>query len=268
MRSSAEWLQHFQENRHSLLDIPWHTGPELTARDRRALGRSLQEFQRGESSEGHHFLGYAERYAVRTGDRAYVLALKLFIAEEQRHARALGRFLRLNGIPLVASTWSDRAFRLLRHLLGTLEISIAVLVTAEIIAEVYYAALRAASGSVVLQRLCEQILRDEAGHVEFQADQLARLRAGRGPVLSALTLAGQRALFLGACLVVWVVHHRAFRAGGWDSVRFWRAAWSRFGRAFDRGSRHPLQHVSPHRLGRPVADAGPGHAAERVQGGG
>src|SRR4051812_15347519 len=113
MRSSAEWLQYFEQNRRALLEIPWHAGPELTAQERLAVGRSVQEFQRGESSEGRHILHYAQQYAAKTSDREYVPALRLFIAEEQRHARDLGRFLAINGIPLVESTFPDRVFRTL-----------------------------------------------------------------------------------------------------------------------------------------------------------
>ena len=232
MQTSADWLRYFEQNRNALLDIPWHVGPELTAGERRAIEQSVREFQRGESSEGRHFMRYAERYAAKTGDRDYVTALRLFFAEEQRHARDLARFLGINGIPLAKSTGPDRVFRLLRHLLGTLEMSVAVLITAEIIAKVYYAALREATGSVILDRLCEQILRDEASHVEFQSEQLAKLRAGRGRWLYRLTIAGQRMLFLGTCIVVWAFHRRVFEAARQTFWRFWRGAWLHFEGAF------------------------------------
>ena len=232
MRASADWLRYFEQNRQSLLEIPWHLGPELTPQERLGLGRSVQEFQRGESSEGRHFLRYAEQYAATTGDRDYVAALRLFIAEEQRHGRDLGRFLSINGIPLVEATLPDRVFRMLRHLLGTLEISIAVLITAEIIAEVYYSALGAATGSAILERLCEQILRDEASHVAFQAEQLGKLRARRGQLLYGSTMTAQRMLFVGTCLVVWLFHRCVFKAAGQNFSSFWHSAWSHFERAF------------------------------------
>jgi len=232
VKTSTDWLRYFQDNSQHLLDIPWHTGGELTARERRAIGRSVQEFQRGESSEGKHFMRYAERYAVATGDRDYVPALRLFIAEEQRHARVLARFLTLNGIPLVETTFPDKVFRLLRHVLGTLEVSVAVLITAEIISQVYYAALRTATSSAILRRLCDQILRDEAAHVEFQTEQLAKLRAKRSRWLYGLTMTAQRGLFFGTCLVVWMVHGCVFREAGQTLGDFWRSAWQHFGRAF------------------------------------
>src|SRR5688500_13350775 len=213
MQSSGEWLQHFKLNRGGLLDIPWDRGPELSAGERGALGRSIAEFQRGESSEGRHLIRYAESYAREAGDPEYALAIRLFIAEEQRHAHDLARFLSINGLPLARKSFADAVFRRLRNLLGTLEVSIAILILAEIIAQVYYKALQRATRSQILDRLCEQILRDEAYHVRFQAEHLGKLRAGRGRVLYATTLLGQRLLFVGTCAVVWVFHARALRRG-------------------------------------------------------
>jgi rubrerythrin len=232
----AAWVEYFKANRAALLEIPWHNGPELTERERRPIERSLQEFQRGEQSEGHHFFRYAQQYVARTGDGDYLVALRLFIAEEQRHARELGRFLTLNGIPLVERTFADSVFRGLRHVLGALEISIAVLLTAEIIAQVYYPALKDATRSAVLRRICDQIIQDEERHVQFQSQQLARLRAGRGRLFLACAMAAQTTLFAGTCLVVWFVHAPAFKAGGYGFGRFWRTAWLHFRSAFAPGA--------------------------------
>jgi hypothetical protein len=232
VRSSTEWLGHFERNRGVLFDIPWSCGPELRAEERRALARSIAEFQRGESSEGRHLIHYAEAYARKRGDPEYALAVKLFIAEEQRHARDLARFLDLNGLPLARRSLVDSAFRRLRNLLSTLEVSIAVLILAEIVAQVYYGALQQATSSRILVRLCEQILLDEACHVQFQAEQLGRLRAGRGRVLYGVTMVGQRLVFLCTCLVVWLFHAQAFRCGGYGRTRFWRSAWQHFDQAF------------------------------------
>jgi hypothetical protein len=231
-RTSGEWLRYFEENRRQLLAIPWEAGPELTAMERLALGRSIREFQRGESSEGHQLYRYAQDYAERTGDRDYLLAIRLFIAEEQRHGRELARFLTLNNLPLAKSSFTDRVFRHLRHLAGTLEISIGVLITAEIIAQVYYTALREASGSRILRRLCDQILHDEASHVQFQAERLGKLRARRRQFLYGVTVAFQRFLFFGTCHVVWLFHASAFNQGGYGFRRFGRSAWLHFERAF------------------------------------
>lgn len=211
--------------------------PEETA----AIARSLREFQAGESSEGKHLLRSAQRYAERTGDREYVAAIRLFIAEERRHARDLGRFLGLNGIPLVATTPGDRVFRGLRRFAGGLEAAIAVLITAEILAKVYYAALREATRSAVLRSLCDQILGDEARHVAFQADRLGRLREARGRLGRFATMALQRTLFFGTVLVVGASHRRAIGRGGLSFVGWWRACWREFHEAFPAAPRsNPL----------------------------
>jgi hypothetical protein len=222
--SSAQWCEYFQANAQSLLDIPWERGAGLTPGEREVIAASLQGFQLGESSEGRHFLECAKAYAAAVGDPDYVTALRLFIGEEQRHARDLGRFLLQAGIPLISRTWPDTVFRWLRHRAG-LELTIAVLLTAEIIAKVYYAALRAATGSVVLRLICDQILRDEIAHVRFQAERLAILRRQRARWQVWPAQVWQRVFFGGTCLVVWWTHGGVLRAGGFGFRRFWQASW-------------------------------------------
>jgi len=233
MRTSTEWLRYFENNAQQLLDIPWERGEELTADEIIAVGPSIAEFQRGESGEGRHLIRYAREYAERTGDPDYAPAIVLFIREEQRHARDLRRVLELHGIPLARASFADAVFRRLRNVFGTLEISIAVLITAELMAQVYYDALRQGTGSTILRRLCEQILNDEARHVEFQAERLGILRARRVPTLFLMTMILQRSLFAGTSVVVWLVHRRALRAGGYGLRRFWTEAWRCFGEAFE-----------------------------------
>jgi demethoxyubiquinone hydroxylase (CLK1/Coq7/Cat5 family) len=232
MPTSGQWQSYFEENARSLLEVPWEAGAELTEEESAAIAKSLREFQAGESSEGRHLYRYAQEYAERTGDQHYVTAIRLFIGEEQRHARDLGRFLTLNHIPLVTTTFTDRVFRKLRSLFGGLEISVGVLITAEIIAKVYYAGLREATRSSVLRRLCDQILRDEEKHVEFQAEQLQKLRAGRRSFLHALTMGLQRFLFFGTTVVVWWFHRQALRRGGLSFWAYWRSCWREFDQAF------------------------------------
>lgn len=251
MPSSLEWLQYYERNAQSLLDIPWELGAELTPDEKAAIAQSLKEFQAGENSEGKHLFRYAQTYAERTGDLEYVPVIRLFIAEEQRHARDLGKFLRLNDIPLVATTFTDRVFRKLRHLFGGLEISISVLITAEIIAKVYYAVLREATQSVILRRLCDQILSDELRHVQFQAEQLAKLRKDRGRFGRAVTMGLQRFLYLGTTLVVWLFHRKAIRRGAL-SLRGWSAScWREFNEAFTSPATKGLHQIIQAGAGSP-----------------
>jgi hypothetical protein len=231
--TTEQWRQYFQDNAAHLLEIPWHLGVHLTAEERDAVARSIREFQLGESSEGKHLMRQAKAWSDRARDAAYPFALGLFIAEENRHGRDLGRVLDLAGIPRAARAWPDVVFRWLRHRAG-LELSISVLVTAEIIAKVYYAALREATADPVLRRLCDQICRDEVAHVEFQIERLARLRRGRSSLALAVIRAAHRFFFAGTCLVVWHKHGRAMRRGHVGLRRFWQAARAESIDAFDR----------------------------------
>ncbi len=226
-RTSAEWIEYFHKNAKRLRPIPWHLGIAWTAAERAAVVRSIQTFQLGESGEGRHILHVAEQYSQVTGDFDYLEALKLFLAEEHRHAAALGHVLDLAGEPRLTQEWTDHCFRWLRHRAG-LELAIVVLLTAEVLAQVYYAALRRATRSPVLVRVCSQILADEAAHVRFQSERLALLRRGQSWLTRALRTCCERVLFAAACLVVWHGHRSVFRAASVSFRSFWRRAHSAF----------------------------------------
>jgi hypothetical protein len=249
MDDSRDWRIHFERNAAALLPIPWEIGPDLTDQEAAAITASLQEFQAGEYSEGRHLYRFAQDYAARTGDYEYVRAIRLFIAEEQRHALCLGRFLAINGIPLVDTTFTDRVFRRLRNLISSLELSIAVLITAELIAKVYYRVLRHATRSIVLRRLCDQILGDEEAHVRFQCGHLRKLRTDRTPAAVVATLAAQRFLFAGTVLLIGWSHRPVVRRGGLTLRGWWAQCWAEFDEAFGMPSRAPVvgDRAEPHR---------------------
>jgi hypothetical protein len=226
-RSSARWSRHFRVNGSRLLEVPWERGAELSDRERDLIAGSLAEFQQGEGQEGGHFFHCARAYAERTGDWGYVEAHRLFMAEEGRHARDLARFLALAGVPLLTErSWLTRGFCWCGSR-GGLETTLQIILMSEIMGQVYYAALRRAAGSIVLRRLCTQILRDEQAHVRFQCERLALLRRGRGRLALALTHYLDLALFVAAVLCLWCGHRRVLGAGGFGFRAFWRAARNR-----------------------------------------
>lgn len=226
LKSSERWCDYFRSNANELLPIPWDQGVRLTDRQRNAISSSVAEFQLGESSEGKTFARMAREYAERSGDAEYILAHGLFVAEEHRHARDLGRVMDLAGIPRVSKTAADGIFRRLRKLAG-LEMSIAVLVTAEIIAEVYYDALMRCTDSLVLRTLCQQILRDEVKHVEFQTQRLAIMRQSRSRLPLAVTHLVHVVFMAATCNVVWLKHRRVLRGGGYGLLSFFWSIRSR-----------------------------------------
>jgi hypothetical protein len=224
-KSSREWVEHFRANEKP--EALAREGPGLSEAEREAVVASVQEFQLGESSEGRHLHRLAAEYARQTGDEDYLRAVEYFIREEQRHARYLRDFLALEGFGTVKRRWADTVFRRLRNLAG-LEVSIGVLLTAEIIAKVYYAGLKGATRSPVLHRICERVLRDEEAHVRFQAERLAMLRHDRPQLGRKLTGFLHRTLFFGACLVVWRNHSKVVRRSGLDFRSYWCRCWEEF----------------------------------------
>lgn len=219
--TSRQWVAYFRKNARRQPSLPWQHGAELTDTERRAVVASLQDFQLGESSAGRFLLAKTAAYAERVHDPDYLEAMRLFVAEEQRHGGLLAEYFRLADIPLRRHSKLDLAFRLIRRLAG-LEWCIFVLVTAELIGRVYYRALRHASGSLLLRRICDQLLRDEVMHVRFHWERLARLGRRRRRWLSALTWFGRRLAFRAAGLFVWLKHRRALRAGGLTWAAYWR----------------------------------------------
>jgi hypothetical protein len=247
LESTKRWLAHFRNNARTLLPIPWEVGPDLSDSDKAAITSSIQAFQLGESSEGRHLMCYARQWAERSGNADYLHAIRALIAEETRHASDLGRFMDLNGIDRIERRWTDTVFRRLRNLVGTLEISIGVLVTAEIIAKVYYAALREATQSDVLRAICAQILLDEYKHVEFQTEQLAIIRLHRSVAPLWMTLAIHRILFAGTLIVVGWSHRRALARGGFPLSKFWSECMCEFRIDLAAMNPHKNPHIMPQR---------------------
>jgi hypothetical protein len=144
----------------------------------------------------------------------------LFFAEENRHASYLARYLRLNGAELIGRSWTDFVFRRVRRLMG-LQTLLTVLLTAELIGEVYYRAVRSATNCPALRAFCSQLLRDERMHVRFHTERFAFLRRGRWSVRVWLERVVWRGFVGVTCLAVWSKHRRAFRMGGYGFGRFW-----------------------------------------------
>lgn len=199
--------------------FPWSCDYLLTTRERELITASLQQFQLGEGSEGKGLKARAKASSLATGDPDFLPTLDLFIREEQRHSNDLGRFMDREGIARLKHHWVDGVFRRVRKLAG-LELSLSVLVTAEIVAVPYYAALAEATASPLLRAICARILNDEMDHLRYQSHNLSRLRSARRWHADFGECAARSLLMFGTLLIVWKKHHRLFRAGGYSWTRF------------------------------------------------
>ncbi|PXA68489.1 ferritin-like domain-containing protein [Cryobacterium arcticum] len=239
------WASYFTANlaRHERLDalIPWDTPCALPHRDAAALARSLQRFELGEGGEGTGLLARARS----RHDPAYDAALKLFIAEEQKHSALFLAALGHLGVEPLGSHWSDAAFVRLRRLVG-LRTEITLFLIAETVAMEYFLALRRSDDPVV-QGVARRILTDEVEHVRFQIDQLRAGFAGVPRPGRVVAASAAWVVAVGAATVLAIDHGPALRALGLRPSTFWRRALGHFGRSA------PLAF----RLSRRVAPVGP-----------
>ena len=217
------WDHYFRHNRWNPAALCPPRQPSLTSLEKQILSRPLQRFQLGESSDGAGLMLRAEAYARAHGVPDLPNAIQSFIREEQRHSVVLGLFLDSESIPRIDEDWVDRAFRGLRNLAG-LELMLTILATAELIAIPFYSAVRDASGSPVLRRIAEQILRDEVHHLEFQADNFALIVRDRGELGRLVTLLAHWVAMTCACLLVVTLHARLLDQARISPLRFWSMA--------------------------------------------
>ncbi|MET0463720.1 MAG: ferritin-like domain-containing protein [Chitinophagaceae bacterium] len=211
------WKEYYEQNRNHFAHIDLDRPDELTAEERAVIASSLQQFQRGEHSEGKHLYAFAQQF----GDQDYLDCIRLFIPEEQRHAMVLAAYMKRKGIPLLRGHWVDNVFRWLRQLSG-IENTVRVLLVAEIIAKVYYQALFNATSSGLLKDICKQILKDEDQHILFQCDalrQFQRKRSKSGRLFFSLS---QAILMTGTAVVVWWHHRKVLYRGGYDFRQFFK----------------------------------------------
>ncbi|HNR15877.1 MAG TPA: hypothetical protein PKG90_04325 [Chitinophagaceae bacterium] len=218
-----QWQQYFLGNRDHFDHLEWKDCQTLTAQEKQNISQSVRQFQRGEHSEGKHFLQFAQRMQ----DTSYIETVKLFIKEEQDHAAILGKFMEGEGIPKLGRDWLDSIFRRLRKLAG-LEGSVTVLLTAEIIAMVYYKALFNATRSAILKQICLQVLKDEEMHLRFQSytlECLYKRKAGFTLIFSGTV---HYLLMAGTILMVWLWHYKVLRSGGYSFQQYAGDVWKEF----------------------------------------
>jgi hypothetical protein len=236
---SASWRRHFLAAAVTADRLPWSDPTQLSREEYRCVQSSIQQFQLGEGSSGRRLLQRGREFAHAAGDLDFLEALALFVKEEQRHSGYLLRFMQRERIPASSSHWVDTVFRRLRVLAG-LELSLRVLVSAEIIAIPYYRALGAATQSRLLRAICGRILQDEAAHLRFQASMLSRLVSNRPLLADRIVSAIHRLFLLITCLVVWREHGRVFRAAGYARAGFLAEALWEFDRLDNAVGRGPV----------------------------
>lgn len=210
-----EWKQYFLQNQNHFAGINFEEYDQLSEAEKSAISSSLQQFQKGESSEGKHLFAFAKKFP----DPEYLGCIRLFIREEQCHAGVLGSFMSKYKIPHIKNHWVDEIFRWLRKL-GGIQNTVRILLIAEIIAKVYYRALHSATDSVLLKKICQQILSDEEKHIQFQCYMLKIFYKRQSFISKFLNRNLQLFLMAGTSFVVWGYHKKVLKRGGYYFGKF------------------------------------------------
>jgi hypothetical protein len=221
------WLNHFEYHAEQPRRLPTGIANELSDRERDLIAPSIATFQLGEQSSGSNLLRAAYCFAHEHDAPEISRITELLIKEEQQHAALLRSFMAGHGIPTRGHHWTDGVFRRLRRH-AELEFALTVLLSAELIGNVYYRALEVATGCQRLRLLCRMLVADELAHVGFESDLLLAMRAKRSAPVRVASDLVHRLLFLGTALVVWATHRPVLRQAGYGIFGFLKACWMQY----------------------------------------
>lgn len=226
-RSWNTWRRFFaarQERRLPPLDDPQDYSAVPAS-----VARSLAIFQLGESGGGT-VIEQARNSRLDSVDSNYAEAMKMFVAEEHRHAAILAICVRTLGGKLIRRNWTARLFVFARRLIG-LRLKVLVLLAAEVVGICYYHLLASRLPDSRIRSMLAQIVNDERSHLHFHCDFL------RGETRSAWRrlafVAAWRATMCAAAIVVLVDHRHALRDLGIPVNAVWRR-WKSYSRLAER----------------------------------
>ena len=219
--NSQQWLVYYQNNRINRPEPKWNSPSPLDCYVQSVLAHSLSHFQLGETGEGSFLMAHAQAQVPE--DTAYHDALQLFVAEENEHARLLGRLVGRFGGTAIRRHWTQMLFRLVRRAFG-FKFEIQALVIAELVGTAYYRLLHLRARDAVLDDTCAFILRDKARHIDFHADWLGEFQSRLLPLERAIWTAQFQILFAGAAQLAWIDHRHCLRVVGSSRREFFAEA--------------------------------------------
>jgi hypothetical protein len=213
------WLNHFEYHAQHPRSVPAGLSDVLKPEERRLIARSMATFELCEQAEGNALLRAVHRFAQKHQATPLLRITELFIREQQRHGALLRDFMRDHDIDRKETDLTDFLFWCLRRI-GGYEQRLHVLIAAELIANVYYRALEAATGCQRLKVLCRTLVADELAHVGLESQLLLTLRAQRpAPVRLALSWL-HKTFFTCAASYVYLTHRPVLRGAGYTLGSF------------------------------------------------
>ena len=200
----SHWFQHFKRNQQNRIEPDWSAPVMIPKRKIKPLLKTLAEFQLGDGGGPCCLIAFnSDRYLKRSPELDQVV--DLWFKEEAEHARLLGCALdRFGGKP-IRSHWSFSAFCALRKWMGVC-FELQVLLLTELVSTAYYRVLQRRVDDPAVRQMCELILRDEGGHVDFHRDRLAHANPSPASPLGAFWQLQFWLNGLAAASVLWLSH--------------------------------------------------------------
>lgn len=195
----------------------------------KSLARSLAVFQLGESGGGS-IVQQAAGSRIPAAGPDYASAMRLFVAEEHRHAAILAICVRNLGGTLIHQHWTARLFVRARRLLG-LRLKVMVLLAAEVVGICYYHLLATRLPAGRLRSLLAQVVNDERSHLHFHCSFL-RSQVTTGWRRRVFVATWRAAMFVAAGIVL-LDHRHALRDMGLSPSTVWRR-WTAYSRLAER----------------------------------
>ena len=129
--------------------------------------------------------------------------------------------MKANGIRILDKDWTDTLFRLIRNL-SSYELSITVLITAEIIALTYYESLRRSTECDVLNHICKKIIEEERNHVLYESMLLKCFHGDKPRIIQSFVYFVHKCLFMCTVILVALDHKSVISRGGYTFQEFCR----------------------------------------------
>ncbi|MEP6465986.1 MAG: ferritin-like domain-containing protein [Parafilimonas sp.] len=235
MHTSNKWIEHFKSNALQQR-VDWTISPHISEKEVATILHSLQAWQLGETSDGHHLIRASAIYAKKINDTNYVDAVKLFIKEEQKHGNNLGKYIDAIGQRRIKKDWGDTLFRKIRYLNTSMEIWTLAVITVESTAQIFYHALKVATNCKLLQQICTDILIDEAYHIDFQTERLSIIFESKSLTGKILMRNIYTLFFFTTSLVVWFAHKKLFKTGDVSFKKYLRKMKFKYMKTINRAT--------------------------------
>ncbi len=214
------WLNHFTRNRENRTEPDWTAPIQLPAGTIPPLLRTLTQFQLGDGGGPCSLIAFDAR-RFRSSSAAAEQMVDAWFREEAEHSRLLGEAVKRFGGRPITSHWSFSAFCAVRRWLGV-RFELQVLLLTELVSTAYYRVLQRHVNDPAIHQMCQLILRDEGGHVEFHRDRLAHVSPAPAGILDALWRLQFWLCGFGAATVLWVNHGPCLHPFGAGNREFYR----------------------------------------------